>query len=62
MGVDCQRQNHTGFYRPRRPWESPFYRLIKEHYDEFERVYPERFQHKYGFWRPVIRTDSDRRR
>ena len=29
--------------------------LIEEHYDEFERVYPDRFQRKYGFWRPVVR-------
>ena len=45
----------TAFYRPRKPWETPLYRLIEEHFDEFERVYPDRFQRKYGFWRPVVR-------
>lgn len=32
----------------------PLYRLVADHYDEFERVYPDRFQRHYGFWRPVI--------
>jgi len=41
-------------YRPRRPRESPLYQLVDRHFDEFERVYPERFQKRYGFWRPVI--------
>jgi ribosomal protein S27E len=45
----------TAFYRPRQPWDSPLYRLVEEHYEEFERVYPERFQARHGFWRPVIR-------
>lgn len=49
------RENEAGVYRPRKPWESPLYRLVEDYFDEFERVYPERFQHKYGFWRPVIR-------
>ncbi len=34
----------------------PLYRLVEEHYEEFERVYPDRFQARYGFWRSVIRT------
>ena len=51
--VNCQ---DTAFYRPRQPWDSPLYRLLEEHYEEFEGVYPERFQARYGFWRPVIRT------
>ncbi|MBT4814803.1 MAG: hypothetical protein HON70_03845, partial [Lentisphaerae bacterium] len=53
--MDCPGQNEAGFYRPRKPWETPLYRLVQDHFDDFERVYPERFQHKYGFWRPVIR-------
>ena len=51
--VTCQ---DTSFYRPRQPWDSPLYRLLEEHYEDFEQVYPDRFQARYGFWRPVIRT------
>ena len=42
------------FYRPRRPEESPVHRILFEHFGEFERVYPERFQERYGVWRPVV--------
>ena len=44
-----------GVYRPRRPWETPFYRLVEEHYERFEQVYPECYEDKYGYLRPVIR-------
>ena len=44
-----------GVYRPRRPRETAFYRLVEEHYQRFEQVYPERYEDRYGFFRPVIR-------
>ncbi len=47
------------FYRPRDPRASPVYRLFESHFDEFERVYAERYQKRYGFWRPVIRKAVD---
>jgi len=42
------------FYRPRNHGSSPFFRVVQQNYKEFEQVYPERFQQKYGYWRPVI--------
>jgi len=44
-----------GVYRPRRPCETPLYRLVEEHYERFEQVYPDRYEDRYGFFRPVIR-------
>jgi hypothetical protein len=44
-----------GVYRPRRPRETAFYHLVEEHYEKFEQVYPERYEDRYGFFRPVIR-------
>ena len=41
-------------YRPRDPQASDLWRLIDEHFDTFQQVYDERYQAKYGFWRPVI--------
>ncbi len=41
-------------YRPRRPRESALYRLINSHYENFQRVYAERYQRRYGYWRPAI--------
>jgi hypothetical protein len=47
------------FYRRRTPRESPLFQLLEQHFDEFERVYPDRYQERYGFWRPVIRKAVD---
>jgi len=47
-------------YRPRNPEASPFFALVRDHFDAFERVYDERFQPKYGYWRPVIRSAIDK--
>ena len=53
MGLACQRLD-TEFYQSRKPQESPFYQLVEQYYNEFELIYPERYQQKYGFWRLVI--------
>ena len=36
------------------PRASDLWRLIDEHFETFGQVYDERYQAKYGFWRPVI--------
>ena len=48
------------FYRPRDHDTSPFFKVVRDHFDEFERVYPEKFQAKYGYWRPVIRSSINK--
>jgi hypothetical protein len=48
------------FYRPRDHEASPFFKIVREHFDEFERVYPQRYQNRYGYWRPVIRSTIDK--
>ncbi len=40
--------------RPRDPQASDLWRLIDEHFDSFHQVYDERFQVKYGYWRPIV--------
>ena len=30
------------------------YQLLEKHYEEFVQVYADRFQDRFGFWRPVI--------
>ncbi len=39
-------------YRPRDPQASDLWRLIDEHFATFQQVYDDRYQAKYGFWRP----------
>jgi hypothetical protein len=58
MGHDLHKQ--TPFYKPRNPEASPFFRIVRERFDEFEKVYPERYEKKYGFWRSVIRSSIDK--
>ena len=41
-------------YRPRPPRESTLYRLINSHYEDFQRVYAQRYQRRYRYWRPTI--------
>lgn len=36
------------------PCKSPFFRLVSQHFEEFERVYPEKYADTYGYFRPVI--------
>jgi hypothetical protein len=48
-------------YRSRQARESPLFRLVEQHLEEFLRVYPERFAKQHGPLRPVVervlRTD-----
>jgi hypothetical protein len=55
------RPTQTGkFYRPRDHEASPFFKIVRNRFDDFERVYPERYQRRYGYWRPVIRSSIDK--
>ena len=44
---------YPGFYRRRTPRESPLFQLLEQHFDEFERVYPDRYRERYGFFLSV---------
>ena len=52
MAVPCAKP--PVLYRPRDPQASDLWRLIDQHFNAFKQVYDERYQGKYGFWRPVI--------
>jgi len=41
-------------YRPRHPEDTAFYKVLAAHFDEFEGVYPSRYESRYGYWRPVV--------
>lgn len=44
----------AGVYKRRRPQETSLWKLLNDHFFEFEAVYDELFQRRYGFYRPVI--------
>ena len=50
----CPRPAPRGVYRARRPRESPLWRLLKDHFDEFLAVYDDRFAAAHGPLRSVI--------
>ena len=52
--LKCPRPAPRGVYRARRPRESPLWRLLKDHLDEFLRVYDDRFAGTHGPLRAVI--------
>jgi hypothetical protein len=52
MALACRQP--LPLYRPRDPQDSDLWRLIDQRFDSFRQVYDERFQAKYGFWRPVV--------
>ena len=47
-------------YRPRRPRASPLGQLLDRCFDEFQRVYDERYRTRYGFCRPVIASTIEK--
>jgi hypothetical protein len=54
--MPCGPKEAGGVYRPRQPKQSPFYQLVGPFYPEFEAVYEQRYQERYGFWQPIIGT------
>jgi hypothetical protein len=54
MGCQGTRGKGEAIYRPRRPKETPLYRLVEQYYPQFRAVYPDRYEPRYGFWRPAI--------
>ncbi|MHC4885443.1 MAG: transposase zinc-binding domain-containing protein, partial [Planctomycetota bacterium] len=57
MGAPCLAPRPV--YRARVPASSPLWRLLSSRFDEFERVYDERYTEKYGYWRPAIRKSVE---
>jgi hypothetical protein len=41
-------------YQPRNPRATSLFALVEDYYEEFERVYDDRYRQQYGAWRPVI--------
>ena len=47
-------------YRPRQPQQTPYYRCVEDHLEMLEKVYEDRFERMYGFFRPHIRKVMER--
>jgi hypothetical protein len=58
--VVCPAASLTRVYRPRQPRAPPLWQVLERYFHEFERVYDDRYQKRYGFWRPVIRRTVEK--
>jgi len=47
-------------YKPRNPKASAYYRCVEDHFEQLETMWDERYQSRFGFWRPYV-TDVIRR-
>ena len=41
-------------YTPRCPRKNQYYRCVEAHFEELERIWDERYQRQYGYWRPYV--------
>ena len=41
-------------YLPRSPRKNRYYRLVEDNYEQLERVWDQKYQQKYGYWRPYV--------
>ncbi len=42
-----------GVYRPRNHQATPFYQLVEDHGEWLRNVYPDRYEHQFGYYRPI---------
>jgi hypothetical protein len=44
----------AGVYRPRHPERTPLYRVVEARFEDYRRVYADRFESAAGPWRPEV--------
>ena len=57
---ECPTTIDFDVYQPRDPKASAYYRCVEDHFEQLETVWDERYQRRFGFWRPYV-TDVIRR-
>ena len=45
---------HSPVYHPREPADSPLWKILHNHYEDFKAGYDEHCEKQYGFFRPVV--------
>ena len=50
----CPDEIDFDVYQPRNPKASAYYRCVEEHFEQLEAVWDERYQLRFGFWRPYV--------
>jgi hypothetical protein len=47
-------------YRPRNPVSTPLYKIVEDYWEIFINSYDDKFQEKYGFFRPVVKSEIEK--
>jgi len=47
-------------YRPRNPVSTPLYKIVEDYWEMFINSYDDNFQEKYGFFRPVVKSEMEK--
>ncbi|MBI5096611.1 MAG: transposase zinc-binding domain-containing protein [Nitrospirae bacterium] len=42
-----------GVYRPRTPQSTSFYQLIQDHGERLKNAYPDQYEQRFGYYRPI---------
>ena len=50
----CPTAKDFDVYQPRNPKSSAYYRCVEDHFETFEQGYEDRFERRYGFYRPYV--------
>jgi hypothetical protein len=50
----CPTTTDFDVYQPRNPKASAYYRCVEDHFEHLEAFWDERYQRRFGFWRPYV--------
>ncbi len=54
MSKSANQDHESGVYKPRNPKGSGYYQCVENHFEELEGVWDDRYESRFGFWRPYI--------
>ena len=50
----CPTAFDFGVYQPRNPKANAYYRCVEDHFEQLKTIWDERYQSRFGFWRPYV--------
>jgi hypothetical protein len=51
---ECPTKIDFDVYQPRNPKASAYYRCVEDHFEQLEAVWDDRYQSRFGYWRPYV--------
>ncbi len=55
VSIDMETAAHANdVYQPRNPRASDYFKCTQAHFEQLEMLWDDRYQQRYGFWRPYV--------